>query len=163
MLRLDWNLLFNIINLVILYLLMKRFLFKPINAILSQRQAEAGRQMAEAQAEKERAMESRKQYEASMQAAEQEKEKIVASARSEASEEYSRIVEEAKTKADGIIEKACADAEHEKTKMMQQAESEVRDMVVKAAARVAGDRDGEKNDRVLFDEFISKTGVSRRE
>ena len=29
MLRLDWNLLFNIINLIILYALMKRFLFKP--------------------------------------------------------------------------------------------------------------------------------------
>ena len=41
MLRLDWNLLFNIINLIILYALMKRFLFKPVNAILEKRQQEA--------------------------------------------------------------------------------------------------------------------------
>ena len=44
MLRLDWNILFNIINLIILYLLMKRFLFKPVNAILEKRQQAADAQ-----------------------------------------------------------------------------------------------------------------------
>ena len=40
MLRLDWNLLFTVINLLILYFLMKRFLFKPVNEILEKRQQE---------------------------------------------------------------------------------------------------------------------------
>lgn len=58
MLRLDWNILFNIINLIILYLLMKRFLFKPVNAILEKRQQAADAQFAEADRQKAEAKES---------------------------------------------------------------------------------------------------------
>ena len=35
MLRLDINLLFTIINLLIWYLLIKKFLFKPVNNIIA--------------------------------------------------------------------------------------------------------------------------------
>ena len=49
MLRLDWNILFNIINLIILYLLMKRFLFKPVNAILEKPMRSLPRQIARRQ------------------------------------------------------------------------------------------------------------------
>ena len=40
MLRLDWNLVLTIINLLILYLLMKKFLIGPVTAIMEQRQAD---------------------------------------------------------------------------------------------------------------------------
>ena len=62
MLRLDWNILFNIINLIILYLLMKRFLFKPVNAILEKRQQAADAQFAEADRQKAEAKESQEHY-----------------------------------------------------------------------------------------------------
>ena len=58
MLRLDWNILFNIINLIILYLLMKRFLFKPVNAILEKRQQAADAQFAEADRQRRRRVRS---------------------------------------------------------------------------------------------------------
>ena len=48
MLRLDWNILFNIINILILYFLLKRFLFKPVNGILEKRQQEADSIFAQA-------------------------------------------------------------------------------------------------------------------
>ena len=38
MLRLDINLVFTIINLLVLYFLMKKFLFKPVNNIIAQRE-----------------------------------------------------------------------------------------------------------------------------
>ena len=41
MLRLDWNLLFTVINLLLLFVLMKIFLFKPVQKIIAARQAEA--------------------------------------------------------------------------------------------------------------------------
>ena len=40
MLRLDWNLVFTVINLLILYVLMRKFLFKPVNEILEKRGAQ---------------------------------------------------------------------------------------------------------------------------
>ena len=150
MLRLDWNLVFTVINLLILYVLMRKFLFKPVNEILEKRQKEEDARLADAEAAKK----SKEEYEASIKNAEQEKSQIVAKAREEAAGEYSRIVDEAQKKAGTIVEKACSDAEQEKKKIMQQAETAVRDMVVTAAARVAGEKEGTDNDRALYDEFL---------
>ena len=157
MLLLDWNILFNIINLIILYLLMKRFLFKPVNAILEKRQQAADAQFAEADRQKAEAKESQEHYDALVQGAEDEKKRIVADARQEASAEYGRIVSEAKDKADGIVEKAKADAENEKAAAMQQADAAVRDMVVTAAARMVAMKDAKESDRALYDKFLAET------
>ena len=157
MLRLDWNILFNIINLIILYLLMKRFLFKPVNAILEKRQQAADAQFAEADRQKAEAKESQEHYDALVQGAEDEKKRIVADARQEASAEYGRIVSEAKDKADGIVEKAKADAENEKAAAMQQADAAVRDMVVTSAARMVAMKDAKESDRALYDKFLAET------
>ena len=157
MLRLDWNILFNIINLIILYLLLKRFLFKPVNAILEKRQQAADAQFAEADRQKAEAKESQEHYDALVQGAEDEKKRIVADARQEASAEYGRIVSEAKDKADGIVEKAKADAENEKAAAMQQADAAVRDMVVTAAARMVAMKDAKESDRALYDKFLAET------
>ena len=134
---------------------MKRFLFKPVNAILEKRQQAADAQFAEADRQKAEAKESQEHYDALVQGAEDEKKRIVADARQEASAEYGRIVSEAK--ADGIVEKAKADAENEKAAAMQQADAAVRDMVVTAAARMVAMKDAKESDRALYDKFLAET------
>ena len=52
MLKLDINLLFTVINLVVWYLLIKKFLFKPIQKILAQRQQEVDNIYADADSAK---------------------------------------------------------------------------------------------------------------
>ena len=136
---------------------MKRFLFKPVNAILEKRQQAADAQFAEADRQKAEAKESQEHYDALVQGAEDEKKRIVADARQEASAEYGRIVSEAKDKADGIVEKAKADAENEKAAAMQQADAAVRDMVVTAAARMVAMKDAIESDRALYDKFLAET------
>ena len=136
---------------------MTRFLFKPVNAILEKRQQAADAQFAEADRQKAEAKESQEHYDALVQGAEDEKKRIVADARQEASAEYGRIVSEAKDKADGIVEKAKADAENEKAAAMQQADAAVRDMVVTAAARMVAMKDAKESDRALYDKFLAET------
>ena len=136
---------------------MKRFLFKPVNAILEKRQQAADAQFAEADRQKAEAKESQEHYDALVQGAEDEKKRIVADARQEASAEYGRIVSEAKDKADGIVEKAKADAENEKAAAMQQADAAVRDMVVTAAARMVAMKDAKESDLALYDKFLAET------
>ena len=55
MLRLDWNILFTVINLILLFIAMRVFLFKPVRKIIAARQEEADKQFAEAAASKEEA------------------------------------------------------------------------------------------------------------
>lgn len=162
MLRLDWNILFNIINILILYFLLKRFLFRPINEILAKRQAEADSLFVQAGEKDAKAQESREKYETLLSDAENEKVKIVSDARKEASAEYDRILVEAREKADAVVEKAQDAARKEKQTILLQADAEIKDMVLAAAAKVAGAADGAANDRKLYDRFL-ETAVAENQ
>ena len=49
MIKIDINLVFTIINLIVLYLLMKKFLFGPIIAVMEKRKAMIDEQFASAE------------------------------------------------------------------------------------------------------------------
>ena len=99
MLRVDWNLLLTIINLLLLFVLMRIFLFKPVQKIIAARQEEADRQFKEAGESKQAAEEARKQYEASLANAEEAKKQVLQEARQTADAEYKRIVSDAEKTA----------------------------------------------------------------
>ena len=61
MLKFDWNILFTLINLVIFYLLMKRFLFKPILKVMNKRKEMINKQFQDADDAKSQALELKKQ------------------------------------------------------------------------------------------------------
>jgi len=63
MLKLDINLLFTVINLVVWYLLIKKFLFKPVNNIISKREEAIADRYREAEQEKVQAGEQKQKYE----------------------------------------------------------------------------------------------------
>jgi F-type H+-transporting ATPase subunit b len=157
MLRLDWNIVFNIINLLILYFLMKRFLFAPINAILAKRQEEADSRFAQADEKEVQAQECQKKYELLLQDAEKEKEKIMMQARQDASAESGRILDQAREQSQDIVKKAEQDAQKEKALVLQQADKEIKDMVLTAAAKMVGAENSTQNDSALYDKFIENT------
>lgn len=49
MLSLDWNLLITVINLVIFYVLLRIFLFKPVNNIIEKREKLIADRLSDAQ------------------------------------------------------------------------------------------------------------------
>ena len=66
MLRLDINIVWTILNLLIIFAIVKIFLIKPIHKILDVRQAEIDKQYADAKAAQDSANELKGQYEASL-------------------------------------------------------------------------------------------------
>ncbi len=160
MLSLDWNLLFTVINLLILFVLLKLFLFKPVNKIIEQRQKEIDDRLNEADAQKTEAIALKDQYESSMQTLEKEKATQWADACKAATEEYDRIVADAQGQASEIITEAKAEAETEKAKILRQAESDITDMLIAATSKVAAAQAGAESDRRLYDEFLTKAGDS---
>jgi F-type H+-transporting ATPase subunit b len=154
MLRLDWNIVFNIINLLILYFLMKRFLFAPVNAILAKRQEEADSRFAEADEKEAKAQESQEKYELLLADAEKEKEKIVMQARQDASAQSGQILEQAREQSLDIVKKAEQDAQKEKALILQQADKEIKDMVLSAVAKMVGAENSTQSDSALYDKFI---------
>lgn len=158
MLRLDWNLLFTIINLLIIFFLMKRFLFAPVHNILEKRQEEIEKQYAEAQTAEDTAKEMQTRYAESLESVEDEKVRLLLDAKDNASTEYERIISGAKTQAGKIIEEAQQLAEAERRKRIQQAQEQIVDLVVAATAKVTAASESKDADRELYNKFLAKAG-----
>ncbi|MCD7757871.1 MAG: ATP synthase F0 subunit B [Clostridiales bacterium] len=154
MLRVDIGLLWTAINLVVLYVLMQRFLFKPVHKILEQRQAQVDQSLADAEEAKAQALKLEQEHSASLTKVEEEKRRILQDAQQQANQEYARIVADANTTAQGIIQNAETQAEARKKDILQKAQGEITEIVVAAAAKVA--YANAEHDSDLYDEFLKK-------
>ena len=106
MLRIDSNIIWTIVNLLILYACMMRFLFKPVRNILAKRKEEIDASFADVKKQKEQAQEYKDQAEKELQAIQANHDKEMADARIKASHEYEKILAEANAKSDEILEEA---------------------------------------------------------
>ena len=151
MLRLDINLVFTIINLLIWYAIIRIFLFKPINKVIDKRSAAIQEKYDEAK---------KMQEEACQDEIEVEKNKVLDAARASAREEGRQLIENAQKEADKVIRKAGEDARREKDKMLEQAKHEILSLVLDAAA---GSMNKKSDDSALYDEFLKKAGTTENE
>lgn len=159
MLKIDpFNLICTIANLLILFAALKIFLFKPVQKIIAERQAQADAQLNEAAEKQAQADALKEQYNTSLANAEAEKKQILSTARKDADAQYQKIIDDAKTQARQIEENAVAEAESQKKRILKNTEKEIADMVVTAAQKVVGTQSGAKIDRSLYDEFLVKAG-----
>ena len=140
MLRLDINLVFTIINLLVLYFLMKKFLFKPVNNIIAQREEAIKKQFDDADEAQKKADDLKKQYEDSLVNAKEDSAKLVQEAREKARVEYDRIVKSADEEVTKRMQKAEETIQEEKNKSIRSMQSEIQNLVVAAASKVVGDR-----------------------
>ena len=156
MLRIDINLIFTVINVLVLCAAVRIFLWKPIHKILDERQAQADSMLTDAVKAKEDAEALDEEHKASMAGIEQEKAAAVAEAKKRAQSEGTRIVEEAKSRADSIVREAETEGQARKDEIIRQANNEITEIIVAATAKVAGVPVGGDSD--LYDEFLKKAG-----
>lgn len=156
MLRIDINLIFTVVNVLILCIAVRIFLWKPVHKVLDERQASVDASLADAakaKTEAEALVEEQKAFRANI---EEEKSAALAEARKQAQAESSRIVADAHSRADVILREAENDAQSRKDEILRQAQGEITEIIVAATAKVAGvPADGDSD---LYDEFLKKAG-----
>lgn len=152
MLRIDSNILWTIINLLILYVLLRKFLFGRVHKIMDERAAQLEKIHADADADRREAEKLRKQNDDILRKADEELAVKEAASREKAGAEYDRIVSDANEKSAQIIEEARKKAQAAADIMKQQATVEIAGMVKDAAAKVAA---ADENQR-LYDDFLSQ-------
>lgn len=157
MLRVDINLLFTVINLLILAVALRIFLFKPVHKILEQRQAEANAARDEAQAAIEKADALKAQCAEELDRIEAEKKQILLDAHTKADGEYDEIIADARATAEHIIENAKKEAERGKTEALESAREEIEQLVSEAARKIV--EASESSEDSLFDDFLIKAGM----
>ncbi len=72
MLRIDFNLVLTIINLIVLYLILKKFLFRPVMDIMEKREKMIADGISHASDRQEEAESLKKQYESALSGAKEE-------------------------------------------------------------------------------------------
>lgn len=152
------NLIFTVVNLLVLYIAMKKLLFKPVFAIIAARQEAADSQFAEAAQKQAEADELKAKYAGSLESIEEEKKQTLKKAKEDAVKEYQKIVDGAKEEARQIQTDAAAQAEAQKVQILKKAEKEIADMVVSAATKIVGENSGVEINASLYNEFLDKAG-----
>lgn len=158
MLRLDWNVVATIVNLLILYVLMKRFCFQPIQKVMDERKKLLDTQFSEADSEKKKAFELKDEYEVLMSKAKEESTRIINHAKEEAKQVYDEAMESAKEESDRMLAGAREKIEVERVQMLTGLESQIASLAMCAAGKIIGRNVTETYDKALYDTFLNEAG-----
>ena len=150
-----WSMIFTWCNLLILFLLVKKFLFKPVQKILAQRDAEVKEMYDSAEAAEKHAREMEAEYTEKLKDAKNEAGRIMQEATKSARERGDEIVNEAQAKAAGMISKAEAQIEQERKTAVSEIQSQVADMAVMIAEKVIEKEIDPKTHARLVEDFIN--------
>ena len=125
-----WTCLFTLCNLVILYLVMKKLLFKPVKNMIDSRQKEVDDLYDNANRAKAEAEEMRARYETRLQQANAESEALLRDANRRAQLREEEILRDAQDKAAQTMQRAEAQVALEKKRAMNEIKDDVSDMAV---------------------------------
>ena len=157
MLKFDWNFLWTIIDLIIFFVLMKVFLFKPIKKTLDARKELIDKQFKDADDAQKQAEELKEKYQSELDSVENEKKQIISDARADAKIEYNKIVDKAQGEAEKIKASAKRAAEIETEKAKKAAKEQIAALAMEAAEKVVSEKVSAESDSRLYDEFLNES------
>lgn len=153
-----WTMIFEVVNLLIVTLILKRFLFKPVNAVLEQRQAEIGGMYQKAEDAQKEAQALKQAYDERISGARREADELIAAAQDSARRRGDEIVENARGEAVQLRRRAEEDMELQKRKALREVRDELADMAVDIAGRVVEREVTREDHDRLVEEFIKSAG-----
>ena len=153
-----WNFVAAICNLLIQMWLIKKFLFKPVQKVLAQRQQMADAQIADAEKARTEAEAMRTDYEQRLAAAKEEAAQLVQNATRTAQLRSEEIVRQARADAASIKTKADADIAQQRKKAINEVKDEIGGIAMDIASTVVEREIDPKVHQDLIDEFIRNVG-----
>lgn len=151
-----WTMIFTWANLIILFLLLKKFLFKPVNKVLDERAEEIENSYKEAENTKSEVQSVKAEYESKLRAIKTEADGIIKSAVEAANRRSDSIVSEANEQANHIIEKSQKQIERDKENAMNEAEADIASMAVDIAEKFLGKKLDTNTDEKLISDIIDR-------
>ena len=136
MLHLDANIIWTFINILILYLLLRMFLFKPINKIMDERAKKIQDDLDNAKKSKEEAEQMRADYNETLATASDKARQIVEEAVGQAESERSEIMARAEKENLQLYQSTQKSIENERKRSVQEAQSQIADLAIAAASKI---------------------------
>lgn len=153
-----WHILVSLANLLLIFLIVKRFLFKPVQGVLEKRRAELEHRYAAADEAQRVAEENRDAWEETLAGAKDEANAIIQEATDTAKYRADQILTEAAGRADGLVQAAKTEAELERKRAADGIKREIVDVSAALAEKMLEREVNQKDHRALIDSFIEKIG-----
>jgi F-type H+-transporting ATPase subunit b len=148
------HIIITIANLLILFFVIKKFLFKPVQRILAERKAQVDKLYTDAEEARADAQQDKAAYDEKLRHADEEAEMILQSAAKTAERNSDIVLAQATEKANAIVQKAEADIAQERKKAVNDIKNEISDLSVSIAGKVIGREINAADHQALIDGFI---------
>lgn len=159
MLTLNMNIVWTFVNLIVLFILLRVFLFKPVTNIINQRQRILSEQMNQADSmektAKEHLNEADKVLRSSNSLAQAHADKIIEDAKLE----NARIINEAKEEADRILTDSRLRAKREAELLMNESKGQIAELALAAAKKLAKVNRNEAEEQSLFNDVLREASI----
>ena len=155
-----WQVLISLANLTLLYLGLKKYLYKPVKAVLENRKAAIAKAYDEAEEYRNSANAAREEYAAKLATAHTTADEIIHDATVLANRRGDKIVAEAHQKADEIVRQGELEASMEKKKAMETIRQDITDVSAAMTEKLLGREMSAEDHRSMIDEFLKGVGDS---
>lgn len=154
-----WTVIFTILNVVILYIYLRKKLFNPVTDFMHNRTITIENNIKTSVSKKKEAEKLKQEYELKLKELNDEGRKIVEEYKLKAQNLHDEIVENAKKEADYIRQKAREDARLEVEKAQDEIKKQIVTLSLLAAAKAIERELDEEKHHALIKEFINKVGA----
>lgn len=153
-----WQIVISLVNLLIIFLILKKFLFKPVQKVMGERRSQVDRMYSDADESRSAANEMKQEYEQRLASARQEADGMIRTATQTAQQKSDQILAEAKAQAAHAKQKAEAEIELQKQQMLRDAQGELSDLAVSIASKVVEKEVSRQEYDSFVDDFIRNVG-----
>lgn len=160
MLSFGWDFVWTIINLLILYLLLKKFLIGPVLAVMEKRKQTIDESFAKAAQVNAEAEELKSKWQTAMDGLDEAAAKQMMQAKERADKEYNRVIAQANERSDKIIQDAKETIDNERNQAVKDAENEIAMLAMAAAAKIVASGNSEETDQALYRQYLQAGGVN---
>lgn len=153
-----WQILISLCNLLLLFFLLKKFLYQPVRRALAARQKTLDEHYAAAETAEADAGRMKAEWEEKMQGADEEAARIRREAEESAARKEAARLAEAEEKAARIVSVAEAEAEEERRKAEDGIRHEIVEVSAALSEKILGREIKEEDHRRAIDDFLSELG-----
>ena len=146
------------LNLLVLFLLLRHFLYKPVSKFMAEREANFAREREQIEANRDAANALKSQYETSMKNARLDAKHIADERRKAAEREAEDLRRKAKQDAQGILTDAMSQAVTEREGMMSELKAQTAELAVDIAGKILEREVTQEDHQRIIDSFFDKVG-----
>jgi len=148
----------QIVNFLLLLLVLRFLLYKPILNMLQERREKIKESLQYAEQVKEEEAAEQEKHQKELEEAHRKAEEAIAQASRISEKEREKIVAEAQEEAHRILEQARAEIEYERRQAMIDLQEQAVELAIAAASKVIDKSLDEKEHRRLIEEFLAESG-----